>query len=98
MVSYYSKAEYKLKGFEKAKAKHKKYTAILENKKTKKQVKINFGDIRYQQFKDTTGLGLYSNKNHGDKKRRASYRARHAKDIKDGFYSAGYFSMRFLWG
>ena len=97
MVSYYSKKDYIFKGFEKAKAKHKKYTALIQHKKTKKIIKINFGDDRYQQYKDSTGLGLYSNKNHLDKKRRASYRSRHKKDIKDGFYSAGLFSMRFLW-
>ena len=58
---------------QKAKAKHKKYTAIVRNKITKKERKINFGDNRYENFKDSTPLKLYSSKNHGDKKRRKNY-------------------------
>ena len=37
----------------------KKYTAIIQNKKTKKLRKIHFGDRRYQQYKDKTNLKLY---------------------------------------
>ena len=93
----YSKKDYKLIKFEKSTRKHKKYAAVLEHKITKRQVKVHFGDQRYQQWQDNTGLGLYSHLNHGDKKRRANYRARHKKDnLKD--YTAGYFSYYFLWG
>ena len=42
----------------------KKYTAYIQDKKTKKIRKIHFGDKRYQQYKDRTGKGLYSHKNH----------------------------------
>jgi len=89
--------EYKLKGFEKATSVNKKYNAVLINKTTKKEKRIPFGDSRYEQYKDSTGLGLYSSKNHNDKKRRDLYRQRHEKDLKDGYYSAGYFSMKYLW-
>jgi len=82
--------------FEKAKAKNKKYSAILEDRKTGKQKRVNFGDTRYQQFKDSTGLGLYSDKDHNDPERRRLYRARHAKtaEVK---WSPSWFSMNYLW-
>ena len=53
--------------FEKSKSKNKKYSVITPSGKT-----INFGDLRYQQFKDTA-LGLYKNLDHGDKKRQKNY-------------------------
>jgi hypothetical protein len=89
--------DYSLVDFEKSKTKNKKYDAILLNQSNNKTVRIPFGDSRYQQYKDSTGLGLYSTKNHGDLKRRELYRQRHAKDIKKGYYSAGSMSMTFLW-
>lgn len=96
-MSYYSKNEYTFVKFEKATAQNKKYKAILKNKDTGRTKTINFGDKRYQQYKDTTGLGLYTNLNHNDAIRRASYRKRHQRDIRDGYYSAGWFSMKYLW-
>lgn len=92
---------------EKAKAKHKKYSAIVRNKITKKERKINFGDNRYENFKDSTSLKLYSNKNHGDKKRRKNYFMRHsgvptksqavAKEKGKGKYTAKLLSHLYLW-
>jgi len=96
-MQYYSKKLWSIQGFKKSEAKNKKYAAILKNKQTGAIRKLNFGDTRYQQYKDTTGLGLYSNLDHGDKQRRANYRIRHAKDIKQGYYSSGFFSMEYLW-
>jgi hypothetical protein len=96
-MSYFSFAEYKLKGFERSDSKHKKYNAILTNKSTKKEKRIPFGDSRYEQYHDSTGLGLYSSKNHEDKTRRGLYRQRHKKDLRDGYFSAGYFAYHYLW-
>ena len=70
----------------------------------KKVRKIHFGDSNMDQYKDSTGLGIYSNKNHLDKKRQESYLAR-AKGIrnKNGEYtwkdksSANYYSVKYLW-
>jgi hypothetical protein len=94
----YSKREYDFVKFEKAKAKNKKYSAILRNKTTKKTVRVNFGDSRYEQYKDSTGLGLWSHKNHLDVKRRKNYRLRHANHAgRPGFYSPGRFSYEKLW-
>ena len=84
--------------FSKSKAKNKKY-AVIYNGKT-----INFGDSRMAQYKDSTGLGLFSSKNHLDPIRRKSYLAR-AKGIKNkkgeltwkDKSSANYYSVRYLW-
>lgn len=94
MVAY-EKKKFRFKEFLPGKF-PKKYYAVLENKITKKLVQVPFGDQRYEQYKDSTGLGLYSEKNHLDKKRRKNYRARHQHDnLKD--WSSGYFSWKFLW-
>ena len=63
---------------EKSKAKYKKYVAIVKNKETEKTRKINFGDSRYEQFKDSTGKGHYSSRNHGDERRKRNYFNRHS--------------------
>tara|TARA_E500000178_G_C16981471_1_gene736006 strand:+ start:747 stop:1016 length:270 start_codon:yes stop_codon:yes gene_type:complete len=80
-------------------SKYKKYMV-----KTPKGKIIHFGDKRYEHFKDTTGLGKYSNLNHNDKKRRENY-CKRAKGIKDGKgnltynnkESPNYYSMKYLW-
>jgi hypothetical protein len=96
-MSYFAKSEYKLLGYRKSKRSKKKYDAILKNKITKRLKHIPFGDNRFQNYHDKTGLNAYPNLIHGDENRRKSYRLRHAKDIKEGYYSAGYFSMNMLW-
>jgi hypothetical protein len=87
----------------------KKYTAIIQNKKTKKIRTINFGDRRYQQYKDTTPLHLYSKLNHNTRKRMQNYFLRFSgsknkkeaiiKEIKksDGYYNAKILSHKYLW-
>ena len=94
---YYSFEDYKFKSFEKSDVLNKKYNAILINTKTKKEIRVPFGDSRYGQYKDSTGLGLYSSKNTLDIEKKKLYRQRHANDLKDGFYSAGYFAWHYLW-
>ena len=85
--------------FKKSTRKGKKYMVVAPNGKT-----IHFGSLSNEQYRDTTGLGLYTHLNHNDEKRRASYLAR-AKGIKNGQgrltwqdkNSANYFSIRYLW-
>jgi hypothetical protein len=81
--------------FKKSDKKNKKYTAIIYNNKTKRINNVHFGDTRYQQYKDSTGLGLYSHLDHNDKERRR-YHKRHYKTSKKK-YSPSYFSMKYLW-
>ena len=69
--------------------KHKKYMAVFKDKT------IHFGDNRYPQYKDKTGLKLYSHLDHGDEKRKKQYYARHGKEAEK--YSAKYFSHKYLW-
>ena len=90
--------EYTFKGFRKSIRRGKKYDAKLKNKKTGRVTHMPFGASNYQQYKDTTGLGIYTSKNHLDEKRRRAYRARHKGFLRKGYYSPSYFSYFFLWG
>ena len=87
----------------------KKYTAILENIKTKKTRILHFGDSRYEQYKDRTTLQLYTNKNHNDKRRQENYYNRHSheknrkkailkeKKINNYYYTPKLLSHIYLW-
>jgi hypothetical protein len=97
---YYPKSEYKFIKYMVSDRPLKKYYAILENKKTKKQVKIYFGGIKpdgtpYEQYKDNV-LGFYSKYDHLDKARRQRYITRHNNDINKA-YSPSWFSLKYLW-
>ena len=96
-MTYYKKTEYKLLGFEKSTRKNKMYSAILENKKTKRKIRVHFGHNTMENYQDKTGLNLYPHLIHGDKERRRLYRARHKVYLKDGYYSSGFFSYNYLW-
>ena len=82
---------------------YKKYKAIIyeNNKKIKT---VQFGDRRYEHFKDQVPLKLWSHLDHKDPDRRRNYRIRHsAIKNKDGRlsykikYSPAYFSYYYLW-
>lgn len=89
---------YKFLRFEKSKRPGKKYDAVLKNKKTGGEKRVPFGDSNYEQYKDSTGLGLYSKKNHLDKQRRDNYRSRHQGEGDDSnFPKPGFFAYNFLW-
>ena len=87
----------------------KKYTAYIKNKKTKKIRKLNFGDIRYQQYKDRTDIKLYEKQNHNTRKRMQNYFSRHSgtknrtlaikqeKKKSKGYYNAKILSHEYLW-
>ena len=95
---YYSDKEYNFLKFERSKNTVKKYDAILENKQTKKKVRVPFGQKGYMHYKDNTGLKIYSNLDHNDPERRKAYRARHgANDYQKKKYSPAYFSYFYLW-
>ena len=85
-----------LQGFRRSRTKGKKYDAVLYNIDTGDTKYVPFGDVNYQQYKDTTGLGLYSHLDHNDKKRRANYLARHAK-TRTKLWSPSYFAATYLW-
>ena len=82
--------EYKLIKFQVSDIKNKKYDAILRHNSGRLK-KIPFGDKRYEQFRDSTGLGVYSNLDHGDRKRQIHYLKRHG-NTKDNLFSSSYFS------
>jgi hypothetical protein len=95
LYMYYLKKDYKLVGYEKSHRKGKMYNAILKNKK--KIVKVPFGDDSMGNFNDKTGLNLYPNLIHGDKKRRLRFQQRHHGFLKDDYYSPSWFSYYVLW-
>lgn len=81
----------------------KKYQAILPNGK-----KVNFGDQRYEHYKDSVpknlGGKLWSHLDHRDKSRRSNYRSRHRGSLnRDNVpayrvkYSPSWFSYHYLW-
>jgi len=95
--------------FEKSKIKGKKYTAYIQDKKTKKTRKIHFGASDYPQYKDRTPLKLYAYKNHNTRKRMQNYFSRHSgtknrtqaikleKKKSKGYYNAKILSHIYLW-
>lgn len=59
---------------------------------------VQFGDRRYEQYKDSSPLGLWSHLDHGDKTRRTRYKKRHgAQGHQRVKYSAAWFSWHYLW-
>jgi len=89
--------------FEKSTRKGKKYMTRYKGKL------IHFGALKsdgkgYQQYRDRTGLGLYSHLDHNDPERRKKYRERHGKiKLKDGTLAyknkeqPAHYSYFYLW-
>jgi len=94
---YYKKSEHIFVRFEKSRRKGKMYDAILKPQRGVKYIRVPFGDTKYQNFRDITGLNLYPHLIHGNPDRRAKYRYRHIKHIKNDYFSPSYFSYYFLW-
>tara|TARA_R110000822_G_C15001173_1_gene460805 strand:+ start:210 stop:494 length:285 start_codon:yes stop_codon:yes gene_type:complete len=92
---FYKKSDYQLMGYEKAKNTKKKYDGILKRKSDKKIIRVPFGAVGYGNYSDNSGLNLY--KGTGNKTKRDAYLARHKNDIKEGYYSPGFFSIRIFW-
>ena len=88
--------KFKLIKFQKSKTKGKKYDAIIEEKLTKRRMRIPFGAIGYEQYRDDTGLKLYTRYDHLDRERRKNYLKRHQDTIYK-MYSPSWFSSVFLW-
>ena len=80
-----------LKTLQKSTIKNKKYMIHVNN------VWIHFGDTRYQHYKDSTPLKLYSHLDHLDKNRirRKRYYNRHGRTNNKS--SAKYWSNLLLW-
>ena len=89
--------------------KGKKYTAVIQTHEGHTR-RINFGARGYGQYRDSTGMRLFSYMDHGDPKRRASYFSRHSGGLTDkqsaierevalsrGIYNAKILSHHFLW-
>ena len=93
----FPRSEWTLDHFEPSREKGKKYAAIIRSKQTSATRRINFGASDMDQYKDSTGLGKFSSRDHGDLKRRRAYRARHRTYYDENYLSPAYFSWNFLW-
>lgn len=87
--------EYVFDRFEVSHLPTKKYNAVLVNKRTGKEVRVPFGAVGHEHYRDKA-LGVFSQYDHGDLKRRDAYRRRHRDEYKRK-YSSGWFSWYFLW-
>lgn len=87
--------KYKFLRFEKSHLLSKKYNAVLLNKETGAEKRIPFGSSLHQQYRDKTGLNIYSHLNHLDSERRKRYRLRHRAEGSK--FSSSWFSWRYLW-
>lgn len=76
-----------------SKVKNKKYSVYVKSNNKSGKKLINFGDSRYEQFRDK--LGHYKRLDHGDPKRKKAYYARHGK--AQGKDNAKYWSHKILW-
>ena len=95
--------------FKRSPLQFKKYRAIIKNLETGVHRHIDFGDNRYQQYKDRTSLKLYKSKNHGNRQRMRNYFNRHSgtpnrsrainkeKVKSNGIYNAKILSHEYLW-
>lgn len=79
--------------FTKSPAKGKKYRVTF--KWGAKTYVRDFGGLGYAQYKDSTGLGLYSKLDHLDKERRKRYYLRHG--TTDNPLRSLYWSNKYLW-
>lgn len=80
--------------------KNKKYdvftTAQIDDEHTIQKYITSFGDSRYEHYKDK--LGEFSNLDHHDKKRRASYKKRsEGMGNLDDPYKANFWAYHILW-
>jgi len=76
---------------------NKKYKVVIYSKNGTKKT-VQFGDKRYQHYKDKTPLKLYSRKDHGDSERRRNYRKRHgAQGYQKKKFTPAWFSWNYLW-
>jgi hypothetical protein len=90
--------DYKFVRFVKSNTSGKMYDAVIQKRDDRTSRKrVPFGDSQMMNYQDNTGLNMYNGLIHGDEKRRESYIARHKDFIKEGFFSPGYFSMKYLW-
>ena len=87
---------FRLVRFQKASNRKKKYEAVIEDVVTKRQQKVPFGSSAHEQYRDDTGLKIYSRLDHNDEKRRQDYLARHEK-TRHKKWSPSWFSSVFLW-
>lgn len=94
MSRYYIMPIPKVYQFMKSPIKGYKYRVVFVWKG--KQYARDFGNKRYGQFEDRTGLGLYAYKNHFDYVKRRAFWKRFHKYKDNPLYNV-FWSLHFLW-
>lgn len=95
--TYYPMSIYTILGNEVSHLPYKKYNLVLQRKGTNTIIRVPYGDSQYPQYRDTTGIGKYTHRDHLDKNRQIRYLKRHRVFLKRGYYSPGWASLRYLW-
>lgn len=89
--------DYEIVDLFKSPKENKKYRVVLKNKINGKIKNIDFGQIGYEQYKDSTPLKLYKNFDHLDEKRLKNFRSRFRNQYNPNIYSPLWFSWNCLW-
>ena len=81
--------------------KGKKYTAVIRTHAGRTH-RISFGASGYEQYRDSTGKGMWSHKDHGDSKRRKAYMDKQGAlkreiELSGGLYNEKILSHQYLW-
>ena len=88
--------EYECRGFRISHAKNQKYDAVLVHKKTSTQILLPFGGATTKTYHDLTGLNAFPTMLHHNNELRRLYHKRNDKRLRCGYFSASYFSGKYL--
>lgn len=89
--------DYEIINFKKSPIKNKKYRVELQNNKNDKIKHIDFGQLGYEHYYDSTPLQLYKKNNHYDEQRLINFRNRFRSKYNPKKLTPLWFSWNYLW-
>lgn len=99
VLGFYWMTDYRVVGFRRSETPRMKYDAILMRQMDSGVYStsyIPFGTLGEAHHDDKTGLGLYSDTDHHDEKKRQLFIHQRAKLLRPGMFSAAYFEIHYL--
>lgn len=87
--------EYDFIGFKKSDMNYFKYEGVIREKRTDKIICIPFGNSKASHYKDTTGLGLYSDQDTLCEDRKWMHNLAYGQEFSG--YCRSYFCNKYLW-
>lgn len=96
---FYRMTDYRVVGFRRSETPRMKYDAILMRQMGQGVYStsyIPFGTLGDSHYDDKTGLGLYSDTDHHDEKKRQRFIQRRAGLLRPGMFSAAHFEIHYL--